>query len=212
MSAEVEKCSIYFFDALQMKQFENCQNETLFETLQEKPKESQKYSGKELRKEYERKRQLRQRLVKTLGQYHAFQLGHGTSFNDFLDVLEKLTKRDYPKLVDFDGSEPLQIFIPKVFLTKCPEIIDGQEYSELKMSEDVDDKFQGHFDSFKGEDVERQCYESLKKYFAGKDESCLVIHSLPLQPMHTVCVLSGKTIKISSELRQRVHKVHVAPN
>lgn len=195
MSTSKEKCFESLLEALQMQKFENCQNETLFEKLsvmtdEELRQRLQNQSHrtaiprKEFNIEKNKRIQLKKRTEKTLGQYHGFHLGQGTAFSNIVDVLDLLTERDYPDLANFDGSQSVQIFIPEVFLTNCPKIIGEQEYLNLKKSQGIYDKYEGHYDSFKGEDVERLCFESVSSYFTKKDDSYVIIHRLPLQPLN----------------------------
>ena len=46
-------------------------------------------------------------------------------------------------------------------------------------------KYEGYRDSLKGYIVEHECHEAIKSYFAEKEESVLVIHSLNLEPLET---------------------------
>ena len=64
-------------------------------------------------------------------------LGQSTVYDpkdcdSILELIDSLIKRDYPKLFDFDGNDPVQIFIPEIWLNKCPKVIGAKEFKEIQ--------------------------------------------------------------------------------
>ena len=71
----------------------------------------------------------KKKVQKSLDIYH---LGQSTTITSIIELIKGLVKRDYPHLDIFDGSKVLQIFVPEIWLNKCPEIIGEMEYQELR--------------------------------------------------------------------------------
>ena len=89
-------------------------------------------TGKALKKhntEEEKRKNIKKKVQKSLDIYH---LGQSTTITSIVESIKKLIQRDYPHLNIFDGSEVLQIFVPEIWLNKCPEIIGEKEYQELR--------------------------------------------------------------------------------
>ena len=89
-------------------------------------------TGKALKKhniEQEKRKNIQKKVQKSLDIYH---LGQSTTITSNIELIKGLVKRDYPHLDIFDGSQILQIFVPEIWLNKCPEIIGEKEYQELR--------------------------------------------------------------------------------
>ena len=89
-------------------------------------------TGKALKKhntEEEKRKNIKRKVQKSLDIYH---LGQSTTITLIVELIKGLVKRDYPHLDIFDGSQILQIFVPEIWLNKCPEIIGEKEYQELR--------------------------------------------------------------------------------
>ena len=48
------------------------------------------------------------------------------------EIVDELLLRNYPMLIDFDGTERLVIFVPDWYLTKLPEYVDPSRGRELQ--------------------------------------------------------------------------------
>ena len=95
-------------------------------------KMSHELNGKALKKhniEEEKRKNIKKKVQKSLDIYH---LGKITTITSLIELIKRLVKRDYPHLDIFDGSQILQIFVPEIWLNKCPEIIGEKEYQELR--------------------------------------------------------------------------------
>ena len=89
-------------------------------------------TGKALKRhniEKEKRKNIQKKVQKSLDIYH---LGQSTTITSIIELIKGLVKRDYPHLDIFDGSQVLQIFVPEIWLNKCPEIIGEKEYQELR--------------------------------------------------------------------------------
>ena len=90
-------------------------------------------TGKALKRaaniEKEKRKIVQKKVQKSLDIYH---LGQSTTITSIIELIRGLVIRDYPHLDIFDGSQILQIFVPEIWLNKCPEIIGEKEYQELR--------------------------------------------------------------------------------
>ena len=89
-------------------------------------------TGKALKKyntEEEKRKNVKRKVQKSL---HIYHLGQSTTITSIIELIKGLVRRDYPHLDIFDGSQSLQIFVPEIWLNKCPEIIGEKEYQELR--------------------------------------------------------------------------------
>ena len=198
--ASMDQCSTELIKVLQLRPFEISNGKTLKNRLSkltdeeliqqmknDYPDDRFRTSKKGFNIEKDH-RQIEQKVVQNrLRLYH---LGQGTTYEDILKVLDALTKRDYPDLDIFDGSQKLQIFIPDQLLTASPQIIGEAQYQEIRNTLHEHDKkllkkYEGYHDSLKGYIVEYECHEAIKSYFMENGESVLVIHSLNLEPLQT---------------------------
>ena len=97
-------------------------------------------TGKSLKEAIDAKFDEWQRIKKKVNESVNFycHLGQGTVYDpkdcdSILKLIDSLIKRDYPKLYDFDGSEPLQIFIPEIWLNKSPQVPGAKELKEIRL-------------------------------------------------------------------------------
>ena len=104
-------------------------------------------TGKSLKEAIDAKFDEWQRIKKKVNESVNFycHLGQGTVYDpkdcdSILELIDSLIKRDYPKLYDFDGSEPLQIFIPEIWLNKCPQVIGAKEFKEIRPALEENEK------------------------------------------------------------------------
>ena len=89
-------------------------------------------TGKALKRaniEKDKRKNIQTKVQKSLNIYH---LGQSTTIDSIVELIKGLVKRDYPHLGIFDGSQLLQIFVPEIWINKCPEIIGEKEYLELR--------------------------------------------------------------------------------
>ena len=89
-------------------------------------------TGKALKKyntEEEKRKNVKRKVQKSL---HIYHLGQSTTIDSIVELIKGLVKRDYPHLGIFDGSQLLQIFVPEIWINKCPEIVGEKEYLELR--------------------------------------------------------------------------------
>ena len=140
-TAETTECSNLLINALKLRPFKtsngkslrnrlsNITDEELMQQIKDDSPDRFRISRKGFNIERDH-RQIERKAVKSrLRLYH---LGQGTTFDDILKVLDALTKRDYPNLDVFDGSQKLQIFIPDQLLTASPQIIGEAEYLAIR--------------------------------------------------------------------------------
>ena len=96
-------------------------------------KMSHELTGKALKRaaniEKDKRKNIQTKVQKSLNIYH---LGQSTTIDSIVELIKGLVKRDYPHLDIFDGSQVLQIFVPEIWLNKCPEIIGEKEYQALR--------------------------------------------------------------------------------
>ena len=117
------------------------------------------------------------------------------------EIVEELLPRNYPEVVDFDGTKKLVTFVPEWFLTKAPKYIEPsrgpqlQDYSEQvaneqscperkKVFEDMKKFYMGGQRTQRGELPERELYDALQTYFNSKDESVAVFHGIDILKMN----------------------------
>ena len=124
---------------------------------------SHELTGKALKKhniEEEKRKNIKKKVQKSLDIYH---LGQSTTITSIIELIKGLVKRDYPHLDIFDGSQILQIFVPEIWLNKCPEIIGEKEYQELREGLKVSMARQNqiyHYDKYQN-GKERKYYTTL---------------------------------------------------
>ena len=107
--------------------------------------------------------------------------------------------RNYPEIVDFDGTEKLVTFVPEWYLTKAPKLADPsrgpqlQGYSEQMVNEcperrryfeDMKKFFMGGQRTHRGELPEKELYNSLQAYFKSRNESVAVFHGIDILKMN----------------------------
>ena len=115
------------------------------------------------------------------------------------EIVEELMPRNYPEIVDFDGTEKLVTFVPEWYLTKAPKLADSsrgpqlQDYSEQMANEcperrryfeDMKKFFMGGRRTHHGELPERELYDALQAYFKSKNESVAVFHGIDILKMN----------------------------
>ena len=115
------------------------------------------------------------------------------------EIVDELMPRNYPELVDFDGTEKLVTFVPEWYLTKAPRFVDPsrspqlQDYSEQlanecpeqrRYFEDIKKFFMGGRRTHRGELPERELYDALQTYFKSKNESVAVFHGIDILKMN----------------------------
>jgi hypothetical protein len=115
------------------------------------------------------------------------------------EIVDELMPRNYPELVDFDGTEKLVTFVPEWYLTKAPRFVDPsrspqlQDYSEQMANEcpeqrryfeDMKKFFMGGRRTHRGELPERELYDALQEYFKSKNESVAVFHGIDILKMN----------------------------
>ena len=117
------------------------------------------------------------------------------------EIVEEIMPRNYPEVVDFDGTEKLVTFVPEWYLTKNPKYADPsrglqlQEYSEQmansqlcperrKVFEDMKKFHLGGQRTQRGEHPEKELYDALQAYFKSKNESVAVFHGIDILKMN----------------------------
>ena len=117
------------------------------------------------------------------------------------EIVEELLPRNYPEVVDFDGTGKLVTFVPEWYLTKAPKYVDLsrgpqlQEYSEQIANEQLCPEQKKVFEDMKkfhlggrrthcGELPEKKLYDTLKTYFDEKNESIAVFHGIDILKMN----------------------------
>ena len=98
--------------------------------------------------------------------------------------VDLLLERDYPEIVIFDGSRDNAvgpIFIPEGYLPKKPKVVDLEMADDIMEQFPNDKKLIGDIRQTKGDMLERQVYNALKKHFSTRlNEDVLVIQGLEL--------------------------------
>ena len=117
------------------------------------------------------------------------------------EIVEEIMPRNYPEVVDFDGTKKLVTFVPEWYLTKNPKYADPsrgpqlQEYSEQmansqlcperrKVFEDLKKFHLGGLRTQRGEHPEQELYDALQAYFKSKNESVAVFHGIDILKMN----------------------------
>ena len=117
------------------------------------------------------------------------------------EIVEEIMPRNYPEIVDFDGTKKLVTFVPEWYLTKNPKYADPsrgpqlQEYSEQiansqlcperrKVFEDMKKFHVGGQRTQRGEHPEQELYDALQAYFKSKNESVAVFHGIDILKMN----------------------------
>ena len=63
--------------------------------------------------------------------FKCFMLGNACSTEKLIDAVEILLKRDYPQIYDILNNKNVgQIFVPELFLTNVPKIVDPERFKE----------------------------------------------------------------------------------
>ena len=63
--------------------------------------------------------------------FKCFMLGNACSTEKLIDAIEILLKRDYPQIYDILNNKNVgQIFVPELFLTNVPKIVDPERFEE----------------------------------------------------------------------------------
>ena len=109
-------------------------------------------------------------------------MGNNHFESDINKAIKTVMRRDWPHL----SKEKIgQIFVPKIFLSKYPEIIDYEAFLEkVKKIKESPKKSQNEtellkkVDLIKGEKTEKKVYKAIKNLFARLNEDVLVIHGL----------------------------------
>ena len=116
------------------------------------------------------------------------------------EIVEELLPRNYPEIVDFDGTKKLVTFVPEWYLTKNPKYADPsrgpqlQEYSEQmanlqlcperrKVFEDMKKFHLGGRRTQRGEHPEKELYDALQSYFNSKNERVAIFHGIDILKM-----------------------------
>ena len=115
------------------------------------------------------------------------------------EIVAELLPRNYPELVDFDGSGRLVIFIPEWYLTKKAEYVEPsrgarlQEQSENAASmcperrryfEDLKKFYMAGQRTHRGELPEQNLYAALQSYFHDSLDSVAVFHGIDILKMN----------------------------
>ena len=123
--------------------------------------------------------EIRQPIQNRIKKNITYYLGNAIETASIKKAAETLFKRDY------EGKK--QIFVPEVFLTKDPSLIyhEKQELEKLLAAREADDtindkmkgKWRCRMKTIEGEVLEKDVYDSLKKYFQSHpEEEVLVLH------------------------------------
>ena len=116
------------------------------------------------------------------------------------EIVEELLPRNYPEVVDFDGTGKLVTFVPEWYLTKAPKYVDPtrgpqlQEYSKQMANEQLCPERRKVFEDMKkfhvggqrtqrGELPERELYDALQSYFKSKNERVAIFHGIDILKM-----------------------------
>ena len=112
----------------------------------------------------------------------AVHLGTDQFETDIVEAIKKVMRRDWPHL---EEGRIGQIFVPKIFLSKYPEVIDFDKFLEkVKAIEEKPEKTQEEKQlikkmmHIKGERAERKVYNSIKKFYTERNEDVLVVRGL----------------------------------
>ena len=63
--------------------------------------------------------------------FKCFMLGNACSTEKLIDAIELLLNRDYPQICDIYNNKNIgQIFVPELFLTNVPKIVDPERLEE----------------------------------------------------------------------------------
>ena len=63
--------------------------------------------------------------------FKCFMLGNACSTEKLIDAIEILLKRDYPQIYDILNNKNIgQIFVPELFLTNVPKVVDPDRFEE----------------------------------------------------------------------------------
>ena len=126
-------------------------------------------------------------------------MGPGVLANSIHEATEKLMLRNYPELLDFDGTQKLVIFVPDIFLTKVPKYLDPsrgpelQQYAEVaaglhperrRFFDNLKKLYVGGHRTYVGELHSRNLYDALQAYFNLKNESVAVFHGIDILKMN----------------------------
>ena len=117
------------------------------------------------------------------------------------EIVEELMPRNYPEVVDFDGTGKLVTFVPEWYLTKAPKFADPARSSQLyayseqmaneplcperkKVFEDMKKFYMGGERTHRGELPEKELYHALQAYFDSKNESVAIFHGIDILKMN----------------------------
>ena len=124
----------------------------------------------------------RMSIEEKIQQNMAVHLGTDQFETNVVEAIKKVMRRDWPHLEEGTIG---QIFVPKQFLSKYPEVIDFDKFLEkVKKIQDKPEKSQEEKQlikkmmHIKGERAERKVYNSIKKYFTERNEDVLVVRGL----------------------------------
>ena len=117
------------------------------------------------------------------------------------EIVEELMPRNYPEVVNFDGTGKQVTFVPEWYLTKAPKYVDPsrgpqlQDYSEQMTNQQLCPERKKVFDDMKkfhlggqrtqrGELPERELYDALQAYFHSKNETVAIFHGIDILKMN----------------------------
>ena len=115
------------------------------------------------------------------------------------EIVAELLPRNYPEVIDFDGSERLSIFIPEWYLTKSVKYVEPSRGPQLqehaKNVADMTPERRRYFEDLKkfymsgqrtnrGELPEQNLYVALQAYFKENNESVAVFHGIDILKMN----------------------------
>mgnify|MGYP001440582905 CR=1 FL=1 len=118
------------------------------------------------------------------------------------EIVAEVLPRNYPEVVDYDGTGKLAIFIPEWYLTKAMKYVEPsrgpqlQEQSERlanrsslcperrKYFEDLKKFYMASQRTNRGELPEQNLYVALQVYFKENDESVAVFHGIDILKMN----------------------------
>ena len=142
------------------------------------------------------------------------------------EIVDRLLPRNYPELVNFDGTQKLVIFVPEWYLTRAVKHVDPSRSALLRQnSEDAANacpERKRYFETNKkfylagertmcGDQVERNLYDILQDRFKKRNESVVVFHGIEILKMNLdrAFMVSEKDFVIISATYQYVMVIEV---
>ena len=109
-------------------------------------------------------------IEEKIHQNMAVHLGSNCLEFNIIEAIRKVMSRDWSHLKKGNIG---QIFVPKIFLSKYPEIIDFEKFAQESQENNK-------INQIKGEMAERKVFDALKKFFnkQGKNDDVLIIRGL----------------------------------